>query len=92
MGILIARRTMGRPAGVPDPHKTMDGAGWYQPTEPLVDLPLFFADLELAIAHECDSGAIVTAIFKTTKTLQQDGSCVSFSDVAYDSTHVRAWY
>ena len=88
MGIALSRHTMGGPARVRDPQRTLDGA--------LVEQALQLGDLtdrtdalqaRIVIAHG-DAGRVVSPVFEPTQTLHQDGYDVAFGDGPYDAAHV----
>ena len=87
VGVALARRTVGGPAGVGDAqatHQRLAGQGLFQ----LADLARATHALKLAgIGEDGHTGAVVATVFQTLEAFEQDGGDVTFSDCANNSTH-----
>src|SRR5215469_956580 len=87
MSILFTGAAVSGPAGVPDAVGPVERLG----ADDLFQVPqLAFgaAHLEaVAIAANRDSGRIVSAIFQTPQSINDDGNDLLFADVAHDATH-----
>ncbi len=87
VGIALARRPMGGPAGVSN-AETADQRLAEQRLLQLSDLARATHPLKLAgVGENRHTGAVVAAIFQALEAFEQDGGDVAFSDCAYNSTH-----
>jgi hypothetical protein len=82
---------MGCPSGVAEPDGTDGGFGLQQEGEAVIDLPLFLADFEFAIAEQSDPGAVIAAVFESAQTVEDQWPGGLVADVADDSTHSDAF-
>src|SRR5690606_33034549 len=87
VGITLARRTVGGPAGMSDPQTTGQWFG-LQSSLQLADLAYAAATIQCALfGQQRHTGAVITAIFQALEALDQHRSDVALGDGAYDSTH-----
>jgi hypothetical protein len=87
MGILIGRFSMRGPASVADAVGS-GGRLFRHELSELRDAPGAFARFDVLTVNDRDAGGVVAAIFETTQTIEQDGSCLGTSDVSNNATHV----
>jgi hypothetical protein len=70
VGIEVGGRSMGCPSGVAEPDRSQGGFGLQQEGEAVIDLPLFLADFEFAIAEQSDPGTVIAAVFESAQTIE----------------------
>ena len=83
----VARRAVGRPAGVPHADGALDGAAVEQLGQ-FVDLALLLADLERAV-QDGDARGVVAAVFEPPKAADEEVAGLTRTDVTDDATHRR---
>jgi hypothetical protein len=88
MGVLIGRRTVRRPACVCDADLTHHRIGEQLPRDALVDLALLLADLQVPVADDRESRAVIPAVLEAAQPLEQDRRCRLPADVSDDSAHL----
>ena len=55
----------------------------------IIDLSLCLIDVQLIIVvNQCHSGAVVTTILQSSKTLDQYGKSLLIPNVSYNSAHI----
>lgn len=84
----IARRTMGRPASVPDPAAPRHWLGGQERCKPFLDLALALPDNERFGFQQCYPGTVITPVFQPAQAFEKDGACEPAAHVTDDSAHV----
>src|SRR4030042_3702222 len=86
MGVLLARPSVGRPAGVPQPATSLERR-CLQALNAVADLAFDPPDLDFVIADDGHTRAVIASVFKLLETVQQDGDGVLGSQIADDAAH-----
>jgi hypothetical protein len=58
----------------------------------VVHPPSDFLNENVMVGYQCDPGRIVTAVFESVQSINQDIGCIAIADVAYDPAHIWELY
>ena len=84
MRVAFAWHAMGRPAGMGNADAALDICAFF---DEVSDSPDAAHALQQSVMHHHQSGRIVTAIFQTLQSFQQDRHNIALRHGTYDSTH-----
>ena len=71
----------------PMPVEPAAGSSSQENGQPVVNAPLFLANVELRAAEDGDTRAVIAAILEAAQPFHQDWAGVLFSDVSDDAAH-----
>ncbi len=86
MSILLARRAVSGPAGMPDPQMSVDRVGLDQGFQ-AADLAGIPPDLDLTVIQHGNACRVIPTVFKLFQAIQDDRRGITLTDIGYDSTH-----
>ena len=87
MGVDVVRFAVCRPTGVGDADRSVQILGFDEMFQ-IGDFALAFEHVQNSFPiDQCESCAVVTAIFQAVKSFYQNGVSLPFTHVTYNSTH-----
>jgi len=87
VGILVRRRAVRGPAGVPDAQFAGDGLSLERTGQPFIDLAFLLSELHFAAAQNCQAGAVVTPVFQAPESFQEDRRRWLTAHITHNATH-----
>ena len=72
---------------MPNADLALGRFGSEQPREAFIDLALLLAQLEILVANDRQTGAVITAIFEAPQSFNDHGASLLFADITDYSTH-----
>ena len=88
MGINVIRLSMGRPAGMTDAGRPVQGRAVLRQLHQVFQPPLRFGNLEAVLTRHTDARRVIAAVFQPRQSFQQDRSRLLLADVSNDTTHI----
>jgi hypothetical protein len=85
--ILVGRRAMRGPAGVPQAQSAMERAAFQQARKAIVDLALLLVQLEGAAMQNGDASAVVASVLEAAQAFENDRPGLAFSQISNNSAH-----
>src|SRR4051812_5010168 len=85
--ILVRRRAMCGPAGVPQTSSAVQRFFLQQSAQSLINLALLFTKIESPAVQNGDPGTIIPAILEAAKAFENDRTGLSLTEISYNSAH-----